>query len=70
MLTEVDGELSEFNDDVEDMAYELAYSRYLIACYEKSIEAARCVVMSSGGTVELDELKAELLKIPNWADND
>ena len=40
-LDDVDDELSEFNDDATDMAYELAYTRYALAKTEASYHALR-----------------------------
>ena len=38
-LDDVTNELSEFNDDPEDMAYELAYTRYELAKVERELAA-------------------------------
>lgn len=46
-LDDVESELSEHNHDIEDIAYELAYSRYRIAKLEKLLRNAlkqHCVV--------------------------
>ena len=47
-LDDVTLELSEFSDDIEDMAYELAYTRYELAKTEARhnalVEAAKSVV--------------------------
>ena len=40
-LDDVDTELSEFNDDATDMAYELAYTRYAFAKIEARHNALR-----------------------------
>lgn len=50
----VDQELSEFGGDAEDLAYELAYTRYALAREEVEIERLRS---------EVAELKAERDKI-------
>ena len=39
-LDDVESELSEHNHDIQDIAYELAYSRYRIAKLEKIIRSA------------------------------
>lgn len=40
-LDSVDPELSEFNNDIEDIAFELAYTRYALAKEELEAEALR-----------------------------
>lgn len=42
-LDDIGSELSEFNEDVEDMAYELAYTRYALAKTERELAALRLV---------------------------
>ena len=37
-ILDAQNELTEFNEDVEDMAFELAYTRYALAKAEKRIE--------------------------------
>ena len=38
-LDDVSSELSEFNDDPEDLAYELSYTRYALAKVEQELAA-------------------------------
>ena len=38
-LDDVTKELCEFSDDIEDMAYELAYTRYALAKVEQELAA-------------------------------
>jgi hypothetical protein len=40
-LDDIGSELSEFNEDVEDMAYELAYTRYALAKTERELAALK-----------------------------
>ena len=40
-VEEADHELCEFNDDAEDLAFELAYTRYALARLENRIK--RCI---------------------------
>ena len=40
-LDDIETELSEFNEDVEDMAYELAYTRYALAKTERELAALK-----------------------------
>lgn len=44
-LDDIETELSEFNEDVEEMAYELAYTRYALAKTERELAALKAAAV-------------------------
>ena len=59
----VDQELSEFNYDEEDLAYELAYTRYTLAREELELEHLRAQVREL--VQERDKMESALKKMIN-----
>jgi len=44
-IDDAENELSEFNNDASDLAYELAYTRYALAKAESEIERLREIIV-------------------------
>ena len=62
-LDDVTNELSEFNDDPEDMAYELAYTRYALAKCEARHNA---IVEAVAWERECEAVRNQLRPFRNW----
>ena len=61
-ILDAQNELTEFNEDVEDMAFELAYTRYALAKAEKRIEEleVKKVKLSKAQKALFEELKESM----------